>query len=640
MSPAGLVVLVLVWSGLVWAGASLICRMGPAPKLAQAIWRGAALVLLAPFVAAFFVPGFSVAIEAPLADLPMLEPVMIAPQDGAVVAAPARAIRLPEMGVLIICVIAAGWLVRFSLWGISQVRLQRLKARAMKTHRPIGHWAEAVGLSRTPQVHVIPRGAPFLAGILKRSIYVPAALIGGQGAQQVIVHELVHLKRGDLIARPLERIVTDLFWFSPFAWWIRGQLDFWREAVVDDETVELTGDRIAYARTLTSAARISRDEAVLPVAAFILRKKGNLKMRLNELLTEKPRPRRMGLVLAAALMCAAPLAVAQGMLIKGAAAAPGETLFYTHAVLDKATLTSAFGERVDPFTKKTATHRGVDLAAARGTPAYAPAAGTVIFAGEKEGYGNAVELMVSNDTVLRYGQLDTLSVEQGQLLKAGDEVGGVGTSGRSTGPHLHFEVWRDGELTDPQAEEGLVLADSLFITASSGAKAPAPPASSGEPAAPSEFAPPVAPAAPAITQEFIQQTYNGLQACEKVKEDFLKEPLPEDWVARRKVAREANRRAGLALDSADQDWTPEVIIWPTPVYPAELASARRVGVCRVLFDIGVDGEPENAIANCSDPAFEAAAAELPGARFKPATDVNGKPIEMKGATFPLQFCVK
>ncbi len=614
MSPAGLVVLVLVWSGLVWAGASLICRMGPGLKLAQAIWRGAALALLAPFVAALFVPGFSVAIEAPLADLPMLEPVMIAPQDGAVVAAPAPANHLPEIGVLIFCVIAAGWLVRLSLWGISQVRLQRLKARAMKTHRPIGHWAEAVGLSCTPQVHVIPRGAPFLAGILKRSIYVPAALIGGQGAQQVIVHELVHLKRGDLIARPLERIVADLFWFSPFAWWIRGQLDFWREAVVDDETVELTGDRIAYARTLTSAARISRDEAVLPVAAFILRKKGNLKMRLNELLTAKPRPRRMGLVLAAALMCAAPLAVAQGMLIKGAAAAPGETLFYTHAVLDKATLTSAFGERVDPFTKETATHRGVDLAAARGTPAYAPAAGTVIFAGQKAGYGNAVELMVGSDTVLRYGQLDALSVEQGQLLKAGDEVGGVGTSGRSTGPHLHFEVWRDGELTDPQAEEGLILADSLFIMANSGAKAPAPPA------------PPAAPLPP-----------ERPEACIKAGAWLVNGTRPEDWQARREAARAANRQAGVVIDTGSM---PYAVSPPAPYYPAEAAEKMLSGACDVLFDLGADGKPKNMVAVCSDPIFEDSAAELKGASFAPINGPDGKPVEVKGLTYPLEYCVE
>ena len=129
----------------------------------------------------------------------------MAPMDGAAAAAPSQAFQLPDTGTLILGVIAAGWAVRFLLWSISQVRLQRLKARAMRTNRPIGHWAEAVGLSRTPLVHVIPRGAPFLAGILKRSVYVPAALINGAGASQVIVHELVHLKRGDLATRPLER---------------------------------------------------------------------------------------------------------------------------------------------------------------------------------------------------------------------------------------------------------------------------------------------------------------------------------------------------------------------------------------------------------------------------------------------------
>lgn len=215
MSPLGLVLLVFGWSAAVWAGASLICRKQPSPKVAQAIWRGAALALLAPFVAALVVPGFSVEVDVPLGELPLLEPVMITPQDGVAMPAPAAGFKLPDIGTLIIWTICAGWAVRFLLWGISQVRLQRLKARAMRTHRPIGHWAEAVGLARTPRVFVIPRGAPFLAGILKRAIYVPAALIRGGGASEVIVHELVHLKRGDLIARPLERIVADLFWFSP-----------------------------------------------------------------------------------------------------------------------------------------------------------------------------------------------------------------------------------------------------------------------------------------------------------------------------------------------------------------------------------------------------------------------------------------
>ncbi|WP_321490750.1 M23/M56 family metallopeptidase [uncultured Hyphomonas sp.] len=486
MSPLGLVLLVLGWSAAVWAGASLICRMKPAPKLAQAIWRGAALVMLAPFAASLFLPGLPARFEAQLAELPLMEPLTVMPAEGAAAASPAQALNLPDAATLILGVIAAGWAVRFLLWGISQVRLQRLKARAMRTNRPIGHWAEAVGLSRTPRVHVIPRGAPFLAGILKRSVYVPAALINGTGAQQVIVHELVHLKRGDLMTRPLERLIADVFWFSPFAWWIRGQLDFWREAVVDEETVELTGDRIAYARTLASAARVSRDEAVLPVAAFILRKKGTLKMRLNQLLTEKQRPRRLGLVMAAALVCAAPLALAQGMLIKGAAAAPGAEISYSHAVLDKARLTSAFGLRKHPITGEMKSHGGVDLADAKGVPVYAPAAGAITFAAEKGAYGHLVEMQAGGDTVLRFAQLDAMKVKAGDVVKPGDVIGTLGESGQATGPHLHFEVWRGGIAVDPQAEEGLVLADDLFVMSSSGGKVPVPPEPPVPPVPPQE----------------------------------------------------------------------------------------------------------------------------------------------------------
>jgi murein DD-endopeptidase MepM/ murein hydrolase activator NlpD len=635
MSPLGLVLIALGWSAAVWAGASLICRMKPAPKLAQAIWRGAALVMIAPFAASLVLPGLPVRVEAQLAELPLMEPLAVAPTDGAAAAAPSQAFQLPDTGTLILGVIAAGWAVRFLLWGISQVRLQRLKARAMRTNRPIGHWAEAVGLSRTPKVHVIPRGAPFLAGILKRSVYVPAALINGAGASQVIVHELVHLKRGDLATRPLERVIADVFWFSPFAWWIRGQLDFWREAVVDDETVELTGDRIAYARTLTSAARVSRDEAVLPVAAFILRKKGTLKMRLNELLTEKTRPRRLGLVLAAALVCAAPLAVAQGMLIKGAAAAPGADISYGHAVLDKARLTSAFGVRKHPITGEKKTHYGVDLAEAEGVPVYAPSAGVITSAAEKGAYGNLVEMQAGGETVLRFAQLDSMKVSAGDTVKAGDLIGTLGQSGRATGPHLHFEVWRGGAAIDPQAEEGLVLADRLFITSSSGATAPKPPEPPVPPAPSADT--PKAPAPPAPPQEFIEKTSADLNACEDASKALEAMPMPAAWTTRKEASRQANRQTGLFLPT---DWTPDVLAYPRPAYPAEAAAAFRSGVCKVMFDLGTDGLPKNMLAECSDPVFAASAAELKGARFEPAIGVNGEPVEVKGVTYPLQYCIE
>lgn len=629
MSPAGLVLLALAWSAAVWAVASLICRMRPAPKTAQAIWRTAALALLAPFAASLIVPGLPVVQGAPLPELPMLEPVFIVPEAGEVVA-PKPSMRLPGTGTLIIGLVVAGWLVRFVLWTISEVRLQRLKARAMRTNRPIGHWAEAVGLHRAPQVHVIPYGAPFLAGILKRSVYVPSALMGGEGAQQVIAHELVHLKRGDLITRPLERIVADLFWFSPFAWWIRGQLDFWREAVVDEEAASLTGDRIAYARTLTSAARASRIGAVLPVAAFILRKKGTLKMRLNELLTEKARPRRLGMVMAVALGLAAPLALAQGMLIKGAAAGPATTVTYSHAVLDKATLTSAFGMRKHPITKENGWHNGIDLAAPEGTPVYAPTGGTVTKSAMTEGYGNLVVLKGAGDRQYRFGQLQVLKVKEGDVVSPGDVVGLVGQTGQATGPHLHFEVWHGNKPDDPMEESGLVLADHLVIMASSGAKVPlAPPA----PVAPTVDPVDLAPAPPAPPLEPIEMP----EAC-KALDDWLAKPVTNAaWTERLKASQQANRAAGLARDAAQ---LPETLSWPTPTYPAVAATGGTSGACLVMFDLGTDGLPKNTMAECTDATFADSAAEMPGARFKPVKGPDGQPVEVKGVIYPLQFCVE
>lgn len=632
MSPAGLVLLALGWSALVWAGASLICRMKPAPKLAQAIWRGAALMLAAPFAASLIVPGLPAIDLAPLPDVPMLEPLMIVPQDGVAVAAPTPAFRLPEIGTLVLCVLAAGWLARFALWLVSQLRLQRIKTRALRTNRPVGHWAEALGLARAPDVRVIPRGSPFLAGVFKRSVYVPSALMRGEGAQQVIVHELVHLKRGDLITRPLERIVADLLWFSPFAWAIRDQLDFWREAVVDDETVELTGDRIAYARTLTTAARISRDEAVLPVAAFILRKKGNLKMRLNQLLTEKTRPRRLGLVMAAALACAAPLALAQGMLIKGAAAAPGAELVYSHAVLDRATLTSAFGKRKHPITGEMGWHNGVDLAAQEGAPVYAPTGGIVTKSEMTEGYGNLVVLRGAGDWQYRFGQLQELKVKEGDVVNPGDIVGLVGQTGQATGPHLHFEVWHREKPDDPRAEEGLKLADYLLIMGSSGVKMPAAIASLAEEASPVPASAP----APADPQKLNDEVQAVAEACNKTMQDFEAQPRPAAWIARRDADRAANAQAGLTLEAS---WLPETLSYPQPYYPADAAAQKLDGMCEVLFDLGTDGKPVNTLATCSDPIFEAPAAELSGAAFEPAKGANGQPVDVKGIVYPMQFCI-
>ncbi|MFV0281582.1 MAG: M23 family metallopeptidase [Rhodoblastus sp.] len=112
-------------------------------------------------------------------------------------------------------------------------------------------------------------------------------------------------------------------------------------------------------------------------------------------------------------------------------------------------VTSNFGYRSDPFLGRPALHSGMDMRAETGAPARATANGKVVTASWSGGYGNLVEIDHGNGISTRYGHLSAISVEEGQTVKAGDTIGRVGSTGRSTGPHLHYEVRIDNEATDP-----------------------------------------------------------------------------------------------------------------------------------------------------------------------------------------------
>ncbi|MCB1450202.1 MAG: M23 family metallopeptidase, partial [Nitratireductor sp.] len=112
-------------------------------------------------------------------------------------------------------------------------------------------------------------------------------------------------------------------------------------------------------------------------------------------------------------------------------------------------ISSPFGSRVDPFFGRAAMHSGTDFRAPTGTPARATANGTVIDAGRNGGYGNMVEIDHGGGFTTRYAHLSAIKVTAGQKVKRGDVIGLVGSTGRSTGPHLHYEVRKGGQAIDP-----------------------------------------------------------------------------------------------------------------------------------------------------------------------------------------------
>jgi murein DD-endopeptidase MepM/ murein hydrolase activator NlpD len=112
-------------------------------------------------------------------------------------------------------------------------------------------------------------------------------------------------------------------------------------------------------------------------------------------------------------------------------------------------VSSGFGGRPDPFTEEAAFHSGIDFSAAKGSDVFATAPGIVVFAGPRGAYGNTVEIDHGYGIRTRYGHLSKISVPIGLQLERGVIIGKVGSTGRSTGPHVHYEVWYDNAVRDP-----------------------------------------------------------------------------------------------------------------------------------------------------------------------------------------------
>ena len=114
-------------------------------------------------------------------------------------------------------------------------------------------------------------------------------------------------------------------------------------------------------------------------------------------------------------------------------------------------ITSSFGRRTDPITGESRMHRGTDFGAPTGTPVYAPASGEVVLAGWcSRGTGNCVVMDHPDGTRSQYFHLSEVSCRAGEHVDQGEEIGEIGSTGRSTGPHLHFQLGRDGEDRDPE----------------------------------------------------------------------------------------------------------------------------------------------------------------------------------------------
>ncbi len=475
------VLLSLAWTGCLALGAELLTRTHTSPHFAQKVWRICAGLMALPW-AGLLVPFLIPQADLILPDLPDIN--MISSVETSLLATvsslPLKTSSSIDLETFILAVLITGWTVRLISALLAEARLNILRRLAEPYNAPaaktaVANWSDMLSLGRPPALAIMPgKRSPFVTGLFDRTLYLPAHLKDTAYIDLIIAHECTHIARGDMFTRPIERLIADLLWFSPFAWLARYRLDYWREAVCDAETVALTQAPVAYARALTHVARTAQISPSLPVAAFILtQKRKTLPMRVSAILTPCPQTSRLRTVAGvAALLIAAPLALAQGLGETGSSKSQNfSSPIFKAPLPQKLKITSTYGVRKDPFSKASAFHSGTDISAPLGTPLAAPADGQIIFTGYKDGYGNMIDLrLAQSGDVLRYAQLSEIMVAEGDRVTAGKTVGLVGSSGRSTGPHLHLEYIKPkrdaaetGDTTskgaphDPQEIEGLVL---------------------------------------------------------------------------------------------------------------------------------------------------------------------------------------
>lgn len=127
-------------------------------------------------------------------------------------------------------------------------------------------------------------------------------------------------------------------------------------------------------------------------------------------------------------------------------------------------ISSKFGKRHHPLRKKVAWHRGVDIAAPKGTPILSPSQGEVRFAGWKKGYGRTVDIDHGQGWMSRYAHASHILVRKGEQVSPGQLIAKVGQSGAATGDHLHFEIWKNGQPLNPMSfyPDAAALPDRRF----------------------------------------------------------------------------------------------------------------------------------------------------------------------------------
>ncbi len=306
---------------------------------------------------------------------------------------------------------------------------------------------------------------PFSCGWFIPKIYISLSLIQNLTIEKlefVIAHEMAHIKRSDFFWIRIESIIQIVLFFNPMVWYVIRKRNQLRELLTD--TLVLSQGILHknhYIKCLLNLSEFNLlGSCALRWAPGMSEKKSQLKQRILFLQGEN-QMRKMPfqiviLILLLTGWFVLPMTGYQtsDFTVKAEPVEVPSIGAAFQSPLPGHTITSGWGYRKDPLNKKVKLHKGVDLKAKTGTDVLAAGTGIIVKAKNEYqqgvSYGKYVDIRHSNGMMTRYAMLNAILVEEGQKVKAGTIIGKVGSTGRSTGPHLHFELRKDGEAVNPE----------------------------------------------------------------------------------------------------------------------------------------------------------------------------------------------
>ncbi len=307
--------------------------------------------------------------------------------------------------------------------------------------------------------------SPFTAGVFKPVIYLPQRVIARNDnilLESVIAHEMAHIHRLDHIGKRLQTFIQICYFFHPAVWIAGSRLNIARECLCDE--LVLGQNRLparCYGQGILDILKLNLMGAHkngLLLSFGSPAKKMNY--RLQQLLKGGVMKTYQKLIVYGCIIVIGMLVLPMGPVISTyhAAAADGpkaeDADVEMICPLKKGRVTARFGPMLDPLSLKKRHHRGIDIATTRGSEIYAAADGRVtathLDADAHEAWGHFVRLDHGQGIATCYTHMKEVKVTPGETVKKGRMIGTVGSTGRSTGPHLHFEIIQNGDYVNPQ----------------------------------------------------------------------------------------------------------------------------------------------------------------------------------------------